>query len=157
MHTQQTPNSAGNSERNSDWDRLEDELKIWGRKLEELGNQSEKVGAGVVDELQARYRMLVTETEALKNKTDSEINDARRELEKMQAEAEAQSASMMETAKTNMQETADSARNMTEDMKKRSNETAEKMAESAQHLGSGFTRAWDELNKGFQRAYERLN
>ena len=152
-----TQTNPDNTTRSADWDRLQAELKLWGRKLDELGQQSERVGEGIVNDLQARYQDLVKEAEALQSKTDAEINEARRELEKVQAEAEEQSASMVAMAKENVKKSANTAMDKSKDIRERTSEATSKMAGSAQQLGTGFSRAWQELNKGFQRAYERLN
>lgn len=152
----QSQTTSDSNTRASDWDRLQAELNLWGRKLDELGRQSERVGESLVNDLQARYQDLVREAEALRSKTDAEINEACRELEKMQAQAEEQSASIVDSAKANMKQTASTAMEMSKDIRERTSETTSKMADSAQQLGTGFFRAWQELNKGFQRAYERL-
>lgn len=143
--------------RSDDWSRLEAELRLWGRKLDELRQQSDRVGDSVIAELQRRYETLTRETEALKQSTDREIQEAREELERAKTKAQAQSNSMVGTTVSNAKEGARSAREISRRVGKRTGQTAKAMSKGARHVGAGFARAWSELRKGFQQAYSSLN
>lgn len=143
--------------RSGDWSRLETELKLWGRKLDELRQQSDRVGDSVIAELQRRYETLTKETEALKRSTDREIRLAREELERTKTQAQAQSHSRVGTTVSKAKEGARSVREISQGIGKRTGETARAMSKGARHLGAGFARAWSELRKGFQQAYSSLN
>lgn len=153
----ETSTQKAQTSREEDWNQLQKELDVWGENLEALQKQSNSVGEALISDLQERYETLKRETEALKESTDFEIADARKEMMKISEAAQSETSSLYEKVTENARESAETAKQLSEKAMKRSGETAKAMSDSAQELGTAFSRAWVELRKGFQQAYSRLN
>lgn len=118
-----------------DWQRMEDELAKWGRKLDDLRGRADRVGEGLVEDLERRYDAVKRETEALRRRTQRELQEARRKIDGLEAEAGDQPCSVFAPAGSGMRG---------------------RVPATEQDVREEFSRAWRNLRNGFQQACERL-
>lgn len=135
-----------------DWDLMEQELEGWAKKLDELRSKSHLIGRDTLNDLEARYKEVKRQADALREEVenlDEGDRDFLRNSQDFVADKSAQ-------AKESLDDLSAKAKVQTETATKKVKEASDKLKVGMSEMSEGVKRAWDELIKAFDAASEKM-
>jgi hypothetical protein len=173
VDTTENPQSVElESELESDWKELEQELGWLGTRLEEMRAQAEVIDPPVVEDLEQRYEDITKQVIDLKEKTiarlEDAVSDATDECRSTMADSEQQAgeigdrvAAKVDAARAALREKVAELGERTvphrEKLSEVASETGERLKSAATEFGHGFGTAWESLKRDVNAAYKRIS